>query len=247
MHTDLHSQRVIRLLGLAKSAGHPRATSSSSWEPRSLTWGEPAQRGKSPGAAPGPATRDAVAAEAERALLSADDAVSCPAPRTAPVHLPEYCTPRAMPKALHLQCNAQCNAQCNVLRPTLPLAAFCTRPGSAQPCNHQHRATAVHRQYTRLALRNPPTRHSSAQGQAPRQALEDLNPRQALEEDLNLRKGLEEGQNPRQALEEEQNPRQDLEEDLNPRQALVEEQKTWQALEEEQNPWQALEEEQNTS
>ncbi|EGV98265.1 hypothetical protein I79_010372 [Cricetulus griseus] len=162
MHTDLHSQRVIRLLGLAKSAGHPRATSSSSWEPRSLTWGEPAQRGKSPGAAPGPATRDAVAAEAERALLSADDAVSCPAPRTAPVHLPEYCTPRAMPKALHLQCNAQCNAQCNVLRPTLPLAAFCTRPGSAQPCNHQHRATAVHRQYTRLALRNPPTRCSLA-------------------------------------------------------------------------------------
>lgn len=168
IHTDLQPQRVILLLwlpGLAKSAGHPRAVSSSSLEPWWLAYlgragSEPQVSRRSSGTRC--AQRDAVAAEAECALLPPDDAVSCPAPRTAlctapPVQCPEPCTSSATPNA----------TSCPLCCPSLsaPLCLMHPPELSAQPYNLQHRS--LHRPHARLALCSPPTRCSLALASRP--------------------------------------------------------------------------------
>lgn len=112
--------------------------------------------------------RDAVAAEAERALLPPDDAVSCPAPRTAPctaqstappMQCPEPCTSSATPNATPSATSCALSCPSLPYAPARALHSFAT--SSTAPC------TAVHRPHSRLALRNPPTRCSLALASRP--------------------------------------------------------------------------------
>lgn len=174
MHSDLQPQRIILLLwlpGLAKSARHRPASCIQLQQRAVVTYlgraGSEPQVSRS-SSRTRCAQRDAVAAEAERALLPPDDAVSCPAPCTAPctaqstappVQCPKPCTSSATPNATPSAMSCPLSCPSLLYAPTRALHSLAS--STTAPC------TAAHRLHARLALRNPPTRCSLALASRP--------------------------------------------------------------------------------